>query len=324
MLFISVKNLISSPQKAPLFRFVIPSEQEGRFRFIFLFRFFMHQRCQINGLEDELGVKLFIRTNKGVLLTESGKVFYDASEDLLRRFAEAVQNTRDRASQMTTPIRFGFSPINPYQDKFGYYYSEMFDYRFSAILVSISEEFKGFMEEMKNLGAHVDMVPFFLGNKMLASFCQEFCLARIPMRVAMNINHPLANKEIIRFDDMNGQELVTLADSINSYYGEFNEKIRQKAPHVRFRQISFIDYSILNETVYGHHLLLTGAHLEHSHPLLRFLPLEEELLLPYGVYFSLTPSDGVAALLESFRDKGINGKVEDSPYVDFSDTEEDR
>ncbi len=274
---------------------------------------------QINGLEDELGFKLFVRTNKGIFLTESGKVFYDASEDILRRCAEAVQNAKDRSVQKVEPLRFGFSPVNPYQDVFNkYYYSkEDFAGRFSNILVPISGEFKDFIDELRNIGSRVDLVPYFLGNKLVDPLCREFCLARIPLCIALADNHPLAHKDMISFDDLNGQELVTLAGSVNTYYKAFNKRLQKEAPHVRLRPVSFIDFATLNETVIGRHMLLVGEYLWNVHPLLRLIPLEGDLLMPYGLYYSPEPSPGVRQFLETFQKNGITGKVEDAPYFSF-------
>lgn len=278
---------------------------------------------QINGLEEELGFKLFIRTNRGILLTESGKYFYDASEDILRRCAEAIQNGRDRSPHKTEPIRIGFSPINPYHDVFSCYdIGEDFNKYLSNVVVPISGEFKNFIDEIRNLGSRVDVIPYFLGNNLLKPISEEFCLARIPMHIALPLNHSLADKDVLHYEDLNGQELVTLSDSVNIYYKEFNKVIMERAPHVRITPVSFIDFQTLNETVSGRRVLLVGEYLWNAHPLLKFIPLAEDLLLPYGLYYSPNPADSVLQLLQTFRENGVTGNVEDSRIVHFRHPEE--
>lgn len=144
------------------------------------------------------------------------------------------------------------------------------------------------------------------------------------MRIALAPNHPLASKDSLRIEDLNDQEVITLADSVNSCYREFHERIRGKAPNVRFRPVSFIDFATLNEAVTRRSLLLVGDHLRESHPLLRFLPFEEELLIPYGLYYSLTPSRNVLSFLEAFRKNGISGEADDAPVISFGKTNTDR
>lgn len=273
---------------------------------------------QINSLENEIGFKLFLRTNKGVLLTDSGKVFYDYSKDNLRRMAEAVQSAKDRSHQGREPVRIGFSAINPYKHITDIsIFTDGSDSMVFPILVPISSKFNQFIDEVRNLGRNVDIIPYYLQNKLFDSFCQEFCLARIPMYIAVYHKHPLAEKEVIRFDDLNGQNVVTIASNFNSSYESFNERLRKEAPHVRLTSVSFIDFSLFNEIIAENNLLLVGGYIKDTHPLLRFIPLEEELLLPYGLLYSITPSPGVEIALQSFREAGISGKIEESPIFHY-------
>ena len=273
---------------------------------------------QINSLEDELGFKLFIRTNRGVLLTESGRIFLETSQDILRNVTDAIQRGRERSNQKSEPIRLGFSPINPYHHEIDQYYCREGDFsHFTTIMVPISGEFKDFMDEMRNLGTHVDVIPFSLGNRILEPMVQGFCLARIPMYIAVSFNHPLAARDIIRYEDLNAQILTTIADSVNTYYETFNAKILHSAPYVQLSPISFIDFETLNETAAGRNLLLAGGHLWNVHPHLRFIPLEEELLLPYGLCCAAEPSAIVSQFLQTFQANGISGLPEDAPVVYF-------
>src|SRR3546814_19782440 len=52
---------------------------------------------QLKKLEDELGVKLFERNNRGVSLTAAGSVFYDEARAALARLEHAKMRTRQAA-----------------------------------------------------------------------------------------------------------------------------------------------------------------------------------------------------------------------------------
>src|SRR5438552_14709031 len=59
-------------------------------------------------LEDELGVKLLIRTRRSVALTAAGKAFLSQSEDILRRSEEAQRLARRTALGETGTLSIGF------------------------------------------------------------------------------------------------------------------------------------------------------------------------------------------------------------------------
>ena len=50
---------------------------------------------QIKALEEKLGVQLFQRDNRKVLLTPAGKVFVKEAKSIITRIEEAVQHTKD-------------------------------------------------------------------------------------------------------------------------------------------------------------------------------------------------------------------------------------
>lgn len=76
---------------------------------------------QLRQLEDELGVRLFERSSRGVALTEAGKILYDRSGDLLN-YAQATELEVSRAGR-TRVLRIGITSstvgiMMPYISKF--------------------------------------------------------------------------------------------------------------------------------------------------------------------------------------------------------------
>lgn len=69
---------------------------------------------QINALEEETGLTLFIRTNRGIQLTEEGKIFHGIARDILQRYALGIQAARNKRAELGTPIRIGLSPMSPF------------------------------------------------------------------------------------------------------------------------------------------------------------------------------------------------------------------
>lgn len=273
---------------------------------------------QINSLEESTGLVLFHRTNRGIYLTESGKIFQAAAADILQRYFDALKSAQQTQLQLRNPIRLGISLINPFHrgaDSL-YYTPDCFS-RFSTYIYPISCEYKDFIDEVRNIGTRVDIIPYFFGNEGFSAYCQSFCLAKLPLRVAVPIMHPLANKARLTYQDLNDQEIVTLDDGSNSLYARFNEDIRKNAPRAQLRPVSFLDFGVLNHAVNYRQLVLVGNYLKDAHPLLKLIPVDWPHLLPYGLLYSKKPAPGVEALIQSYRDMGLSGEPEDAPIIDL-------
>jgi DNA-binding transcriptional LysR family regulator len=65
---------------------------------------------QIRKLEDELGVKLFERTQRKVSITSAGAAMLDEARRVLRQAAVAVQEARDADERHANKLRIGYMP----------------------------------------------------------------------------------------------------------------------------------------------------------------------------------------------------------------------
>lgn len=60
-------------------------------------------------VEEELGVRLLVRSTRGVTLTESGRRLYGHARDLLRAFEAALVDVREQAAEeLSGPVCFAF------------------------------------------------------------------------------------------------------------------------------------------------------------------------------------------------------------------------
>src|SRR4051812_11384534 len=63
---------------------------------------------QVKDLEEELGVRLFLRRANAVTLTEAGEVFYEEASEILDRTEQAI--ARVRANDKSEKLRVGYGP----------------------------------------------------------------------------------------------------------------------------------------------------------------------------------------------------------------------
>jgi LysR family transcriptional regulator, hydrogen peroxide-inducible genes activator len=163
--------------------------------------------AQIAQLEQELGVALFERGNRRVLLTAAGQ---DAAVRA-RRILQEVQDLADAAGQgaepLSGPLKLGVIPtIGPYLMP-----------RILPALRQAYPKLRLFLREdltdnllVRLRAGELDVLLLALpldesGLEMLPLFDDAFC-------VALPHGHPLADKAALTESDLNGQDLLLLED----------------------------------------------------------------------------------------------------------------
>lgn len=68
---------------------------------------------QINLLEADLGVKLFERTHRGLLLTKAGKSLYNDAKYVIQYCKDSVTRAKNAMQEGDHVIRIGTSPMTP-------------------------------------------------------------------------------------------------------------------------------------------------------------------------------------------------------------------
>lgn len=267
---------------------------------------------QINSLEEETGLTLFARTNRGIELTEEGKAFYNLANEILLRYHEGISNCRQNDNASRKPLRIGFTATSPYQKLMDicFFDKEHFG-KFLTTIQPIREEYKYFFDELQNLGSHVDVIPYFLGEKSLESTCNSFCLTRIPLKIAVSADHPFYTRDKLSYDDLNGCNLITLSSDTNKYYRQFNQTILANAPQTNLVYVRHYDFTQLNYAAAYNTLMLVGSYLNGVHPMLKLLDVDWDLTLPYGFYYSKNPSNVVSEWVHAFQSCGFSGREDD-------------
>ena len=169
---------------------------------------------QIKSLETELNVKLFDRTSRNVQLTYAGKVFFDASQDILNRMDLAVSQVTDAAKGYTGQLKLGYAD--------------------DVNAAGISEVLKGFLEVQPKIRLHITGgYPSDLLNKLFEGECdlifipaflelERYKLNYVTLKIydlvaAVNKDHPFANKDFLRFTDFEDENFFIISSKEQNF-----------------------------------------------------------------------------------------------------------
>ena len=158
----------------------------------------------ISSVENELGVVLFSRTNRGVTPTEAGKRFAAAAEDILRKYDQAVSELVSSEACLQPVLTIGFNSISvgaEIGDFMQYFMKRHSHITFRLCKQSLSRLTQDLVDEK------IDIV---FGNQFearkkpslrFAPIAQSFPCVYVPK------GHPLAKRSSITVDDLRGETL---------------------------------------------------------------------------------------------------------------------
>jgi DNA-binding transcriptional LysR family regulator len=168
----------------------------------------------IQELEDALGVKLFERTARGMVLTQDGHRFQVGARKVIAAVGEAAQLGRGKTETLSGSLTIGVTSLVA-----GYYLAHLFA-RFSrshpSVTITVVEDEPEFLEHLL-INGELDlaiMVSNALGEPQAL---EVEALTRSPNRVWMASGHELAGKTELSLQECAAHPLVILeADRVES------------------------------------------------------------------------------------------------------------
>ena len=223
-------------------------------------------RKHIDKLEKELGVSLFKRSSKGVILTEKGEILYVAVKKMQNIYDECLLKLKaDRKNKIRVGLSRHFLLGNT-----DIVFKWLFDNNnYQVDIVEIDESYCFVEDNLDKLGKQVD---FLIGSNVedLNNHYQQTIIASIKPGLLVPKTHRLANNKIITINDIkdtniyvNGvcscQEIseviqllkdnsnVTMIDKENDLANKYQECIKENNLLfcTNYLSMDFLDASII-------------------------------------------------------------------------------
>lgn len=257
---------------------------------------------QINLLEKSLGVALFQRTHRGLVLTEPGKVLYQEAKHIIRYCDSAAHRIRQVATCGSRTVRIGFSPLTPANilvDHLPQIHVRCPDLQVE--MVPFVNNITNAVDILTHLGQEIDVVLGIFDSAVLSlRKCAGSELYRIPFCCAVSTAHPLARKTKLTIRDLYGEEVML----IHRNWGDETNMLRMELgqhPMVRVVDFDCFEMEIFNRCVNRGAVLIAVPGWENVHPQIKLIPVEWNFTIPYGLLHSTEPSAAVREFLDAAR-----------------------
>lgn len=258
---------------------------------------------QINLLEDSLGVKLFERSHRGLVLTKAGRSLYQDVKYIIRYCQDSVTRARNAMQEDNCVIRIGSSPMTPAQllmELWSKVQELHPDIKFKIVPFENTPE--NAREILANLGKNIDVVGGIFDDTMLElRGCAGLELDRGPFCCAVSIHHRLAAKDKLKITDLYGENLMLMRRGWSHYVDQLRDELWQHHQQINIVDFEFYNMDVFNRCESTDNVLLAIPGWANVHPLLKVIPVEWNYNIPYGILHSKEPSPAVQRFLDAAK-----------------------
>lgn len=261
---------------------------------------------RMNRLEEDTGLTLFARSSKGVTLTAAGEMFYEECRRIEGQLALAVQRARKVQEENTGVLRIGL--MTTFSDSFTVT-SWRGIRREDAVNQSSMVYYGSSLKDMERMFTEVGT-------------CSDCCVDLYDEAVARR--YGLQTKRISQYalrvglpkgasgERMTPESLAEMPVALLSKGRGRVFDMLWEALEGRTRVVEIKDYSIktFNECYLKDTAVICTENLTNVFPFYRFVPLEFDQMVAYGIYYKESKSLEMDALAEILREGKPRDKKE--------------
>lgn len=257
---------------------------------------------QINLLEQHIGIQLFIRSPRGVTLTNAGESLYQDAKNIIRLSNNAIERAQMLEKNSNYYIRIGTSLLTKcrYLPDFWSRIIEMYP-NTEIKLVSQKNPEQANHEPLSELGITYEMQEGLYLSEFYRGKCNFLEFSQVPLCAAMSSTHPLNNLKTVHFKDLKGQTVLLLRRGISKSFDLLRDSLEQH-PEIKIQDIDFYDINVFISCEMNKQILLTPEIWKDIHPTLHIHPLENNFTVPYGLIYALELSNQAQLLVSTIKD----------------------
>ena len=257
---------------------------------------------QMNALEKHLNMKLFDRTNHGILLTPAGKVIYKHAKILFDYSEKAIAEALQTMTAELTTFSVGTSILNPCKPFMDLWYKVNHQFpNYRLHVVPFEDDHSDILSEISALGEKFDFIIAACDSRQWLNRCNFQQIGTYRHCIAVPREHPLAAKKSLTIQDLYGETLMLGKRGDSATVDSIRDEI-EKHPLIKTEDTSqFYDISIFNHCVQTRCVLLTLECWADVHPALVTIPVDWDFSAPYGILYQLQPGDDIEKFVNAIK-----------------------
>lgn len=258
---------------------------------------------QINSLEKHLDLRLFERRQSGIRLTGSGAVILRDARFIINLSQRTVAEAKHAERSADNIFCVGSSLLNPAKPFFELWYklnSSFSDFKLN--IVPFDDNCDGILSEISALGEKFDFLVAVCDSKTRLDRCNMLELGHYRKMIAVPREHRLAGKNAVEIEDLYGETLMMVKRGDSGVNDFLRNELEHFHPKIKIENTQqFYDLSVFNRCAETGNVLLTIECWRDVHPGVVTIPVNWDYTIPYGLLYSLEPSENVRRFLDAAK-----------------------
>lgn len=255
---------------------------------------------QINMLENQIGVKLFVRSNQGASLTEAGKIFYTEAVHIIRLSDQALSRVRDAAGIKSHVFKIGTSLLNPCHSFFELWKTISLNHpEYQLKIVPFEDDHMNILSTIESLGKEIDFFVGTCGSRSWLARCNFYPLGYHYLNIAVPHGNSLADAPTVELSDLHGKTLMMGRRGDSEFLDRFRDRLETEHPQIHIQDTPYYyDAEVFNTCEQTGNILLTLDTWKNVHPSLITIPLAEKIGNPYGIIYGKNCTEEMKKFIE--------------------------
>ena len=258
---------------------------------------------RINALEESLGFPLFERTIKGIKLTSAGKVFYEDSKKLVQNYNAAAEKAKSVFENKNDSVRIGI--MDTFADEFmlaNWFSADEEKYRTHSNMLFFGTSNENFSNMFQSVGKNIDLCVDIYDEQAAKRFgLNAVKISEAKICCAVPLNHRLADKSEISFEDLCGEKIATLKSGRSRVWDSAISSIKEDYFGFNIFEIEKFNIKTFNRCENENRIMFVTQNSKKVYPFFKCIPLSKTYSVPFGLYYSKNASEQTMKLIELIK-----------------------
>jgi len=169
-------------------------------------------------------------------------------------------------------------------------------------IVPMGDSYTNLNSLTKELGQTIDCFAAGYDSNVVLKTCGIYPLGENPCCISVPKNHRLANKKLLKWSDLSGENLMLLKKGNSPVIDKIRKEIETRHKKINIVDVpGFYNAEVFNECVSKGYLLETPSIWGNVHPSLISIPIDWDYKLKFGIIYPKKPSKAIKTFLNEIE-----------------------